>query len=83
MGEKYEFLQVGDTINVKDSSTDQIFGAVEITEKSTTIFRDLPIDREGHEKYPSKKVQREAFGKYYDKVEDEDKIIVLGFRLIN
>jgi len=82
LGEKYEFLQVGDTINVKDSSTEQVFGEVEIAEKSITTFKDLPIDRKGHEKYPTKEVQRKTIEKYYNKVEDDDKVLILGFKLI-
>jgi len=82
LGDKYDFLKVGDVINVKDSSTGEVFGEVEITEKSSTAFKDLPIDREGHEKYSSKEEQRKTFEKYYDKVRDEDKIIILGFKLI-
>lgn len=83
LGDKYNFLEIGDVINVKDSLTEQLFGKVKITEKSATTFKDLPIDREGHEKYESKEEQRKIFKKYYGEVKDEDKVIILGFRLLD
>lgn len=83
LGDKYDFLEVKDRISVKDSSTEKVFGEIEITEKSTTTFKDLPIDRKGHEKYLSKEAQRKTFERYYGKVEDDDKIIILGFRLLD
>lgn len=83
LGMKYDFLKVGDTIPVIDSSTNAVFGEVKITVKSYTTFRDLPLNREGHETYPSKEKQREAFAEYYGRLlEDTDKILNLGFKLI-
>ncbi len=81
-GDKYDFLNVGDTILVRDSSTDKVFGEVKITEKSYTTFTDLPLDREGHEAYPSKERQREIFAQYYGRpISNADKILILGFEL--
>ena len=83
LGEKFDFLNIGDTIQVEDSSTGIIFGEVEITEKTYTMFADLPINRAGHEVYPSKEKQREVFAGYYGrKPDDTDKVIMLGFKLI-
>lgn len=82
IGDKYDFLNVGDEIDVRDSSTNKIFGKVKITEKSYTTFRDLPIDRSGHEVYESKQKQREKFEKYYGRVTDDDRVLILGFQLI-
>jgi len=83
LGEKYDFLKVGDFIDVRDSEDDKVFAQVEITETSETLFKDLPIDRKGHEVYFSKDEQKETFKKYYGKdLKDEDKILVLGFKVI-
>jgi hypothetical protein len=82
IGNKYAFLSVGDTIPVRNSSTNEIFADVEITEKSYTTFADLPIDRLGHEVYSSKEEQKETFEKYYEAVNDKDKILVLGFKVL-
>jgi hypothetical protein len=82
LGDKYNFLNVGEKIAVHDSSTNEIFAEVEIIEKSYTTFRDLPIDRVGHEVYPSKEKQRETFEKYYGTVNDEDKILILAFKVL-
>ncbi|MBA3724087.1 MAG: ASCH domain-containing protein [Candidatus Levybacteria bacterium] len=82
LGDKYTFLHVGDKIAVRDSSTNTVFAEVEITEKSYTTFKDLPIDRVGHEIYPSKEKQRETFEKYYGTVKAGDQILILGFKLL-
>lgn len=83
LGDKYDFLKIGDTIQVDDSLTGIVFGEVVITEKSQTTFGLLPIDRKGHEIYLSKEEQREVFAGYYGRaIEDNDRIIVLGFLLL-
>ena len=82
IGEKFDFLKVGDEIDVRDSSDDKVFAKVKISEKSHTTFKELPINRVGHEVYSSKQEQRETFEKYYGEVKDEDKILILGFSVI-
>jgi hypothetical protein len=82
IGNKYEFLKVGDEIDIRDSSSDKVFARVKIVEKDYTIFADLPIDRVGHEVYSSKQEQRDAFEKYYGQIKNEDKILILGFKVI-
>lgn len=82
IGDKYDFLKVGDEIDVRDSSNDKVFARVKIVEKDYTTFADLPIDRIGHEVYSSKQEQRDTFEKYYGEVRDEDRILILGFNLI-
>lgn len=64
IGDKYDFLQIGDKIKVRNSSDDTIFGEVKIVEKTYTSFALLPIDRPGHEIYPSKQHQRATFEQY-------------------
>lgn len=80
IGEKCNFLQVGDVIDARDSSNDHIFAKLQITEKSHTTFKDLPIARAGHEGYSSKEEQRKRLEKYYGKVQDNDKVLILGFK---
>lgn len=82
LGDKYEFLKIGDRIMVKDSSTQKNFAEVEIIEVDTVLFKDLPIDREGHEKYSSKDEQKKIFERYYPgEVEDDTKVLILGFKI--
>lgn len=82
IGDKYSFLKLGDEINVRNSLTEKVFGRVRIIEKGWTTFKDLPIDRKGYELYSSKEEQRETFERYYGKINDEDKVLILGFRLL-
>ncbi|MGI8419797.1 MAG: ASCH domain-containing protein [Candidatus Levyibacteriota bacterium] len=82
LGDKYTFLQIGDVIEVHDSSTDEVFAQVKIIEKSFTTFQDLPIDRVGHEIYLSKERQKETFQKYYRTVHDDDAVLLLGFQVL-
>lgn len=82
LGDKYDYLRVGDVIGVRNSDTDEVFGMVEIVEKGWTTFGELPTDRIDHEIYGSKDEQKATFKKYYGKdLSDEDKILVLGFKL--
>lgn len=83
LGDKYDFLKVGDLIDVRNSEDDRVFAQVEIIEKYWTMFKNLPIDRNGHEVYSSKNEQKETFKKYYGKdLVAEDRILILGFKVI-
>lgn len=82
LGDKYHFLITGDKINVRNSSTNQIVAKVEITEKDYITFNNLPIDRRGHEIYATKQEQKLTFEKYYGEIKDDDKILILGFKVI-
>lgn len=80
LGDKYDFLKPGDIIKTKDSSTGEVFGELNINEKSACLFKDLPIDRSGHETYESKEAIRQTFERLYNRqVSDDDKVIILGF----
>jgi uncharacterized protein YhfF len=82
-GDKYAFLNVGDVTNIRDSASNQIVAVIQITEKSVVPFKDLPIDRKGHEVYSSKDAQRQIFKQYYGKdIEDEEPMLVLGFKTV-
>lgn len=82
LGEKYDFLQVGDQIDARDSSTGHIFAKLKIVEKLQITFKDLPLERKGHSAYKSKEEQKEAFQKYYSNIQDSDKVIILRFRVV-
>lgn len=81
-GEKYDFLKVGDEIDVKDSSNGKVFAKVKIINKTYRAFSDLPINGIGHEFYSSKQEMRETFEKYYGEIKDTDKLLVLEFSVI-
>lgn len=84
IGDKYNFLKAGDRIKIRDSSNDTIFAEVEIIKKTFLPFKDLPIDRKGHEVYKSKQHQRQIFKKYYKKIiSDEEKMLILEFKVVN
>lgn len=83
IGGKFDFLQVGDTINARNSSTKETFAIIEITDKYELPFKDLPIDAQGHEVYPSKEDQKQQFEKFYPgRVNEEVIVTVIGFKLI-
>ncbi len=82
VGDKYEFLNIGDEIDVRNSSNQKVFAKVKIIEKRYTNFADLPINRVGHEVYSSKQEQRDTFELYYGNIHDEDKILILGFTVV-
>jgi len=81
-GDKYDFLSDGDVINVHGVGG-AVFGKLKIIQKSYSTFIELPIDRIGHETYPSKEEQRKIFNTYYGQVNDADKFIVLEFELMS
>ncbi|MFA6161641.1 MAG: ASCH domain-containing protein [Patescibacteria group bacterium] len=83
LGDKYGFLKNGDTILVKDSSTNQPFAEIEVANVSRTTFIDLPLDGKEHEKYESKEKQRQVFEKMYKRpVADNETVVVIGFRVV-
>lgn len=83
LGEKYNYLKIGDSIPFRNSVTDEVFTEVIITEKSLISFKDLPINRAGHELYLSKEEQKKVFKKYYSReVDDSEQVLVLGFKVI-
>lgn len=82
LGDKYDFLKVEDEIDVRDSSSRKIIGRIKITEKEHAVFKNLPINRKGHEEYKTKRELKRTFEKYYGKVNENDKVIILSFKLI-
>jgi hypothetical protein len=83
IGDKYNFLRVGDRIMTKDSGNNKVFGELEIVEVTKMLFKDLPINRSGHEIYSSKEEKKRVFEKYYPgEVNDDSEVLVLGFKLV-
>jgi hypothetical protein len=83
LGDKYDFLVVGDSCWIENSTTHQPFVEIEILNKTKVSFRDLPIDRKGHEIYASKEEQRRILGGYYQKsLQDDDSFLVFEFKVL-
>src|SRR3990167_4200321 len=83
LGDKWDFLNPGDTIFTKDSSTGQVFAKLEILRKEPTTFDKLLEDTEGHEKYESKEERRKTFEAYYKRpVEDSEPVTILEFKVV-
>lgn len=80
---KYKCLEVEDRFLITNSSTKTPFAEIEILHKEEVHFYDIPIDREGHEPYPTKEVMRETFESYYKrKIEDDDQFLVFQFKVL-
>lgn len=83
LGDKYDFLKVGDRILTDNSGTGKVFAELEITHKEKGTFGTLRDDREGHEMYRSSEERRATFEKYYKRpVSDDEPAIILGFKVI-
>lgn len=83
LGEKYNFLDVGDQIYACNSATDEKLALFKIVGKEKTTFAELPLDREGHEIYKSKEAQRKQFEKYYQReVVDGETAVILEFKVV-
>lgn len=83
LGDKWSFLEVGDTIQTEDSSSNKVFAELEIISKEVGTFGTLRDDREGHEEYRSLEERRATFEKYYKRpVTDAEPALILGFKVI-
>jgi mRNA interferase MazF len=81
VAETWNFLEFGDYVLVKDSSTEKTFGVLKIEEKRSIFFKDIPLNKEGHEIYESEEDKKAKFEKYYGRpIEDEEAVIILGFK---
>ncbi len=85
-GTKYEYLQVGDNVNLSDLENKKIIGEAKITDKERKLFKDIPVDNTGHEEYRDKEHQREVFSGYYAylgrKIKDDDMFLVFTFESV-
>ena len=82
---KYEYLNVGDKVNIQDSGTKELAAPGVVTDKEKTTFMGLPLNRNGHEPYASKEEQRAVFNGYYEylkrPIADDDPFLIIGFQL--
>ena len=80
-GDKYDYLQPGDTIKIQNSDTKIIVANAVITDKTPTSFADLP-----HDAYTNKEHQRNVLSGYYAyigrQIEDDDRFLVFSFKLV-
>lgn len=85
-GRKYDYLQLGDVVDLTDVTTGQKVAKARITKKEYTAFAKLPLKTEGHETYRDKEHQRQVFSGYYQylgrPITDDDEFLVLDFELI-
>ena len=83
LGDKWNFLEVGDHILTDDSSTNEVFAELEIIGKEVGTFGTLRDDRDGHEVYESPEQRREVFRKYYNReVPDDETAIIFQFKVV-
>lgn len=82
LGTKYDFLKIGDIVDLADSSTGLIFASANIRQKTSTKFKYLAVDNEGYEKYSSKDEQRRILEGYYNcTIQENDEFLVIGFEV--
>ena len=85
-GLKYDYLQVGDIIEIQNYQTKETVVKARITDKQRTTFGGSPTTPEGHETYRNKEHQREVFSGYYAyigrPIKDDDLFLILGFSLV-
>lgn len=83
LGDKYDYLNAGDICRIRNAETKMPFAEIEILNKTNVRFTDLPIDRKGHESYPSKEAMRKTFESYYKRpVTDGTPVLVFQFKLL-
>jgi hypothetical protein len=85
-GNKYDYLNVGDLVNIQDSQSKEIVGTATVFGKSACTFKDLPLSTETHESYRDKEHQRTVQSGYYAflgrPIADSDPFLVLSFKLV-
>ncbi len=83
LGQKYDSIQIGDLVQVKNSDTKEVFATVKILDKSWTTFLQFPIQQLGHEVYSTKDEQRKVFKDYYGRIiTDEEPMLVFKFMVV-
>lgn len=86
-GNHYDYLQIGDDIEIKENNKDEVVAKAKITGKKSITFQDLPLKIQGHETYKNKEHERDVFSGYYKfigrKIKDDDKFLVIDFILLN
>lgn len=84
---KYDYIDVGDLVDIVDSSTEKVESSVKIIAKKQVPFADLPLGFDKHEVYRDKEHQRQVLSGYYSyigrKISDNDSFLVFEFELID
>lgn len=85
-GNKYDYLNVGDEITVRDNTGKLLEKKGMVAGKRKVLFKDLLLKLEGYEEYESKERQRKVFSGYYAflgrETKDNDKFLVIDFKLV-
>lgn len=86
-GLKYDYIKVGDVIDIVNSSTEKVEASVKIVAKNQLTLADLPLGFDKHEVYRDKEHQRQVLGGYYAyigrEIRDDDLFLVFEFELMN
>jgi hypothetical protein len=84
-GDKYDYLNKGDTIEIQEGENEEIIGKATLITKSKTTFGKLPLETQGHESYKNKDHQRKVFSGYYAylgrKIKDDDLFLILEYQM--
>lgn len=84
-GNKYEYLKVGDEVELREYGTSKLISKAEITDKTRTFFRNISLDLGWHV-YDSKDHQRKVLSSYYKyigrEIEDDDPLLIISFELV-
>ncbi|MCL4397974.1 hypothetical protein M1403_03015 [Patescibacteria group bacterium] len=85
-GNKYDYLNIGDTIIIRENNKPEPSYKAVITGKKKTFFKDLPLTNPGHEAPENKEHQRQILSGYYAylgrSIADDDPFIIIDFELI-
>ncbi len=85
-GNKYDYLNIGDLVNIQNSETKEIVGKAKITNKNQTTFQEIPLNTGDHESYRDKEHQRQVLSGYYAyigrPIADNDPFLVFEFELV-
>ncbi len=84
-GNKYDYLKVGDLVQIENTKTKEIVAQAVVLNKQPTTFGELPLTLQGHEEYESKEQQRNVMSGYYaylgKALENSDQFLILEFQL--
>ncbi|MBW4061018.1 ASCH domain-containing protein [Candidatus Saccharibacteria bacterium] len=85
-GKKYDYHQVGDLVEIQNSTTKEIVGQARILAKRSTTFEGVPVNTGTHESYRDKEHQRQVLSGYYAyigrEIADDDPFLIFDFALI-
>ena len=84
LGDKYDYLKVGDEVQILNTITREFAVNVVVTDKHFLKFIELPYKGIGHEEYKDKEAQRKVFNGYYafrgEPIADDDLFLVIEFK---